>query len=255
MQLQSTIASTSAFIFNPVTDHCREQQHIAELRRKFARDSYVRLPGFLRGEAFDFVKSEVGRLESRARDKCFEMDGYKTPRVMKALGGQEILRSSPLAYIYLHYAIREIIEQIVGTKVYTCQHPNEYMVVNYLLSPGATHGWHLDDPAYALIIFIEAPPPEAGGHLEYIKDWRQICRARGMEPEGEVNDLVAELRKQNLIKSVVHKAGDAYLMRANQCLHRVSEIVAPGVRRVIINMAFEETSEPVYGLTASLLYS
>jgi hypothetical protein len=44
-------------------------------------------------------------------------------------------------------------------------------------------------------------------------------------------------------------------MRANQCLHRVTEITAPGVRRVIINMAFEETPEPVYGLTANILYS
>lgn len=255
MQLQSMIPGTSSFIFNLVPDHCREEQHIAELRRKFARDSYVRLPGFLRGEAFNFVKSEVDRLEARARDRCFEMNGYKTPRVMKALGGQEILGGSPLAYIYLHYAIRQLIEEIVGTKVYTCQHPNEYMVVNYLLAPGATHGWHLDDPAYALVIFIDAPPPEAGGHLEYIKDWRQMCSDKGQDPEGDVNGLVAQLREQNLIKSMVHKTGDAYLMRANQCLHRVSEITAPGVRRVIINMAFEETPDPVYGLTANLLYS
>lgn len=255
MQLQSMITGNSAFISNLVPDHCREQRHIAELRRQFARDSYVRLPGFLRSEAFAFVKSEVDRLETRARDRCFEMHGYKTPRVMKTLGGQELMGSSPLAYIYLHDAIRQLIEEIVGTKVYTCQHPNEYMVVNYLLSPGATHGWHLDDPAYALVIFIDAPPPEAGGHLEYIADWREICNEKGLEPEGDVNSLVAELRKQNLIKSMVHKTGDAYLMRANQCLHRVTEIVAPDVRRVIINMAFEETADPVYGLTANLLYS
>jgi hypothetical protein len=44
---------------------------------------------------------------------------------MKALGGQEILSASPLAYIYLHDAIRQLIEEIVGTKIYTCQHPNE----------------------------------------------------------------------------------------------------------------------------------
>lgn len=48
---------------------------MVELRRKFVRDCYVRLPGFLRGETFDFVKSEVDCLESRARDRCFEMDG------------------------------------------------------------------------------------------------------------------------------------------------------------------------------------
>ena len=255
MQLQSTIPGTSAFIFNLVPNHSLEEPHIKELRRQFARDCYVRLPGFLRGEAFDFVKAEVDRLESRARDKCFEMDGYKTPRVMKALGGQEILYASPLAFIYLHYAIRQLIEEIVGTKIFTCQHPNEYMVINYLLSPGATHGWHLDDPAYALVIFIDAPPQEAGGYLEFIPGWRQICLENGLEPEGDVNGLVASLREQNLIKSAVHRAGDAYLMRANQCLHRVSEIVAPDVRRVIINMAFEETSEPVYGMTANLLYT
>ena len=191
------IKDPSAFIFNLLPAYGGlEEQQVAELRRQFRRDCYVRLPGLLRGEAFDFVKAEVDRLESRARDRCFEMDGYKTPRVMKALGGQEILSASPLAYIYLHYAIRQLIEEIVGTKIYTCQHPNEYMVVNYLLSQGATHGWHLDDPAYALVLFIDAPPPEAGGHLEYIMDWRQICRDKGLAPEGEVNGLVAQLREQ-----------------------------------------------------------
>lgn len=248
------IKGTSSFIFSLLPDYCGDERRLAELRGRFRRDSYVRLPGLLGGGAFEFVKSEVDRLESLALDRCFEMDGYKTPRVMKALGGKAIMCESPLAYIYLHYAIRQLVEGIVGTKIYTCQHPNEYMVVNYLLSPGSTHGWHLDDPAYALVIFVESPPPGAGGHLEYVKDWPRICRDRGLPPAGEVNGMVGQLREQNLVNTESHAAGDAYLLRADECLHRVTEITAPGARRVVINIAFEDTPEPLYGLTANLLY-
>lgn len=248
------INGASSFIFSLLPDYCREEQRLAELRRRFARDSYVGLPGLLRGEAFEFVKSEVDRLEPFARSMSFEMEGYRTPRVMKALGGLAIMSESPLAYIYLHYAIRQLVEAIAGAKIYTCLHPNEYMVVNYLLSPGSTHGWHLDDPAYALVIFVDAPPPGAGGDLEFIKDWPQLCRDSGLPPEGDVGGLVGRLRGQNLVRTKAHAAGDAYLMRANRCLHRVKEITAPGARRVILNIAFEETSKPLYGMTANLLY-
>jgi hypothetical protein len=129
------------------------------------------------------------------------------------------------------------------------------MVVNYLTFQGATHGWHLDDPSYALVIITETTEGESGGRLEYIKDWRRICEQRGVSAEESVDDTVGHCRSQQLIRTHRHEAGDAYLLRADQCLHRVTELTSTQGRRVVINIAFEATPNPTYGFTANRLYT
>ena len=45
----------------------------------------------------------------------------------------------------------------MGAAVYSVNHKYEFMVSNMLSASGNTHGWHLDDPRLALVIFLSVP--------------------------------------------------------------------------------------------------
>ena len=128
------------------------------------------------------------------------------------------------------------------------------MVANFLLSPGATHGWHLDDPAYAFILVLESSPAEDGGSIEFIQNWQEFCKDSGSLSKEKVAPLVERAREANLVQVRHHLSGDAYLLRADRCLHQVTALRREGARRFALNLAFEATPHPIYGNTANRLY-
>jgi hypothetical protein len=228
-----------------------------KLRMAFARHHYVALPGlFSAPSAFAQLSAEVSRLEQFANKKNFVMPGYNTPRIMATVGGRVIKRESQfLKDLYAAGDLAGLVSQIAGRRVYPCLDENEWMVINWLEGPGKTHGWHLDDPPYALVIFVEAPAPDQGGEAEFITDWRRLCRRLGEDPEGDVGSAVEGCRELGLVNSKTHRAGDAYLLRADRCLHRVAPITSEGVRRLILNLAFEAKPDTHRkGVTAAYLY-
>lgn len=230
---------------------------LTKLRLAFARHQYVALPGLFSDPlAFATLKAEVERLEQFATKKDFIMSGYNTPRVMATVGGRSIKReSSLLTGMYAEGDLTLLVSQIAGRQVYPCNDQNEWMVINWLKGSGTTHGWHLDDPAYALVIFVETPAPGQGGEAEFITDWRRLCKGLGENPEGDVEAAVAGCRELGLIHSKTHAAGDAYLLRTDCCLHRVAPLTAEGARRVILNLAFEAKPDTHRrGITAASLY-
>lgn len=225
------------------------------LAQEFAREGYVHLPGLFAPAAFSAIQQELLGIHTLARSRNFVMSGYETPRVMSVMGGSLLLRETRLVWpLYIHWELREIIQAITGSPIHACLHPEEFMVANFLLQPGNTHGWHLDDPAYALIVFVESPAPGDGGLLEYIPHWRAYCEAQGLPAEERVDTAVARAREQGLVRVKQHATGDAYLLRADLALHRVTGLSREGVRRVALNLAFEATDTPSYGDTASQLY-
>jgi hypothetical protein len=128
------------------------------------------------------------------------------------------------------------------------------MVLNFLTGPGATHGWHLDDPPFAVVIFVEAPPPEQGGLLELIPNWEKVCEQLGVPPQTGVNPTVKWCQDQGLVKQFHHIAGDVYVLHAGLALHRVTELIGDNARRVVLNFAYERNPDTTYGNTASILY-
>ena len=228
---------------------------ITDMREQFARTGYVKLEGFLQQEALEVFREEMAEMEQIALRRQFEMPGYSTPRSLSVLGGNQIRHQSPLLYsLYHHYAIRDCIQDIVGRQVYSCTHPEEFMVANFLHNSGDTHGWHLDDPAFALIIFAEAPGKEEGGELEYICNWKDLCRRKGRKPDEDIHGLIEWSDQNGLIDRQTHEAGDAYLLRADHNLHRVTPLTKVEVRRAAVNMAYQSTPDTLYGQTANLLY-
>jgi hypothetical protein len=229
----------------------------AKLRLAFARHHYVALPGLFSAPlAFAPLSAEVTRLEQFANKKNFVMPGYNTPRVMATVGGRAIGRESPfLKALYAAGDLKGLVSQITGRQVHPCLDENEWMVINWLEGPGKTHGWHLDDPPYALVIFVEAPAPGQGGEAEFITDWHRICQHTGENPEEDVAASVDVCRELGLVNSKSHVAGDAYLLRADRCLHRVAPVTSEGARRVILNLAFEARPDAYRkGITAAYLY-
>jgi hypothetical protein len=231
---------------------------LEQLRQDFARWHYVALPGLLPPSLFTQVKAEVARLERFARSRNFVMDvAYHTPRIMKTLGGQEIHDESPfLSDLYEDLGLRNVLSHVAGQSVYTCHDVNEWMVCNWLAGEGRTHGWHLDDPPLALVVFLEAPAPGEGGALEFIEDWHALCTLVGEDPLGDINSLVERCRAAGLVREKIHVAGDAYLLRADLFLHRVAPLRRDGARRTVLNMAFELLpGMQRRGITADLLYA
>lgn len=245
-----------AELYDLITPRPFDQNTLLDMREQFARSGYVKLKSFLNSTALDAFRSEMEELEQLSARRQFEMPGYLTPRRLSVLGGGAIKAQSPFLYsLYHHYAFRTCIESIVGRPVYTCSHPEEYMVANFLHNSGDTHGWHLDDPAYALVIFAEAPDAGCGGEVEMIANWTDLCQRKNQKPDENVMELVSWAMQNGLVDRHNHQSGDAYLLRADMNLHRVTPLLQKGMRRTVVNLAFQSKPEACYGNTADLLYS
>jgi hypothetical protein len=244
-----------ADIYDLIAPSSFAPEQLLNMREQFARVGYVKLPQFLSPKALLLLRHEMGEMEKIAIRRKFEMPGYLTPRSLSVLGGKMIRAQSPLLYsLYHHYALRNCIESIVGRAIYTCTHPEEFMVANYLHNSGDTHGWHLDDPSYALIIFAEAPEPGGGGEVEFISNWKDLCRRKNQKPDENILDLVKWAYENGLVDIHAHMPGDAYLLRADLNLHRVTPLKRRGDRRSAVNLAYQSSPETSYGETADLLY-
>lgn len=244
-----------AELYDLLAPHPVNHETLLDIREQFARSGYVKLPSFLSPAALTLFRSEMEELEQIAIRRQFEMPGYETPRSLSVLGGTTIRTKSPLLYsMYHHSALRGTIESIIGRPVFTCTHPEEFIVANFLHNSGDTHGWHLDDPSYALIIFAEAPSEDGGGVVEFIANWPDLCRRKGHKPNENVAELVSWADENGLIDRHTHKAGDAYLLRADLNLHRVTPLKKEGERRAAVNLAFQVSADVDYGITADLLY-
>lgn len=249
------VTSWTEALFDLTTTKNFEPATLADMHEEFLRNGYVKLPGFLSPAALDFLCCELQRLEAAASRRVFEMPGYQSPRNLSVLGGRAIKEQSPFLFrLYHHTALRSCVEAISGRPIFSCVHPEEFMVANFLQSSGDTHGWHLDDPPYALVIFAEAPAPGEGGEVEIIPNWTDMCRRKGRQAAQDVTDLIVWAAENSLLERLHHDPGDAYLLRADVNLHRVIPITANGARRCVLNMAFQTSPETVYADTADLLY-
>lgn len=238
-----------------ITPKLFSPEELLNMREQFYRSGYIKLPSFLSEDALAIFQEEMRDLELIASRKKFDMPGYETPRKLSVAGGNLIKTHSPTLFgLYHHYALRSNVEQLTGRRIYSCTHPEEFMVANFLHHNGDTHGWHLDDPAFALIIFAESPQENAGGEVEFISNWPDICKRKRCQPDSNIQELIAWAEENGMVDRHAHNCGDAYLLRADLNLHRVCPLKYSGERRSVVNLAFQTKSEVDYGLTANLLY-
>ncbi len=242
-------------IFDLTTTKPFGEAELLGMHEKFVRSGYVKIPKYLSSSALTLLQCELVRLEKNAILRNFEMPGYQTPRNLSVVGGDLIKSQSSILYhLYHHYSLRKSIESIIGRQIHNCLHPQEFMVANFLQRSGDTHGWHLDDPAYALIIIAEAPHAGRGGEVEFIPNWIDLCRRKNCKPDKDIFKLINWADENGFIERCHHEEGDAYLLRADLNLHRVAPIKGKNERRSVLNLAFQSSKNMQYCNTADLLY-
>lgn len=217
-----------------------DSKKLKALHLAFKHTGYAKLAGLFDDVTFSQIRKELKRLAIFAIARHFTMGGFETPRYMTTLGGQEIKKHSTLlSALYSDVYLRRILSRIVGHTLFDNLDKNEWTVGTYLKGDGQTHGFHIDDPPVALIIIVEAPPQEFGGVLEMVPEWPKISEIYNRSPEFEVGPVVEELRDLGLVQTKTHATSDAYLLRADRCLHAVAPLNGANTRRTIVNMAFE----------------
>ncbi|PKG37878.1 HalD/BesD family halogenase [Psychromonas sp. Urea-02u-13] len=225
-----------------------------ELSTKFNDNGFVTLPGFFPAEIFSGLQDEAQRIAPARVAKNFTMPGYDTPRQLSVISGEQILRSSFfIPSLYINAEVASALSAITGSKLYNVDHKEEFMVINYLESNASTHGWHLDDPRFALVVILDAPECYQGGSLEIIKNWKSYCDENSFDPLFDTNRAVESAREDDLVTKIHHNTGDAYLLNAGDCLHRVTPVQGEA-KRTVLNMAFDSRPVVKFGETAEILY-
>jgi hypothetical protein len=238
-----------------VSDGYRAERVRHELCDAFARHDYVKLPRLVPPEIRRHLQTELRRIEGAATVRNFQMEGLETPRVLSTIGGQRLARLSPtLAALYTSTDLRDLVEAVVAGQVYDCANANESLVANFELTVGATHGWHTDDVPYTLVLHVEAPDVGAGGLVEYVPHWRDVCADLQAPPDLDVEPTVERCRQLGLVRSGHHGPGDAYLLRVDTSLHRVTPLIRDGARRAVLVFAYESSPTMGSGAAAPSMY-
>ncbi|MEG4806094.1 hypothetical protein QUA82_00095 [Microcoleus sp. F8-D3] len=212
----------------------------ALLHEEFALNCYVKLPLFFNDDSFAILKTEVLRIfEQHSRRRDFNMKYDNTPRHLSNVSGIAIAEHSPMiAALYCDSQLIEFLCGIAGTQVYSVPDPFERHVIHRLDKIGDVHGGHLDTYAYVFAIFIETPPEEAGGCLEFVPH------------SMEISDLDTPLAKR-----VGHNVGDCYFMKTNKAIHRVSPLWEEVKRtNLIFTYADDETRNIDISYSSPSLY-
>lgn len=224
------------------------------LAEEFEAQGYVKLPNFFVDDAFCLLQREAARLSRIKVEKEFMMPGYNTPRLLSVIGGKKILDNSFIfSALYLNREIKAVLSDIVGKELHSVDHEEEFMVINFLEKRAGTHGWHVDDPQFALVTILNAPPKTEGGYLETIPHWEQFCYNLGLHPVNDATKAVEIAYQNGLVRKIYHHTGDCYFLNAGDCLHRVAPISGMS-HRIIMNMAFDSRQKIDFGYTADILY-
>lgn len=179
----------------------------ALFHEEFALNCYVKLPLFFNDDSFMTLKTEALRIfEQHSRRRDFNMKhDQNTPRRMRNVSGTAVAEHSQIIpALYYDSQLIKFLSGIAGTQVYVAPDPFERHAIHRLDKIGDIHGGHLDTYAFVFVIFIETPPQEAGGCLEFVPH------------SMEISDLDTPL-----VKRVGHNVGDCYFMKANKTVHRV----------------------------------
>jgi hypothetical protein len=215
------------------------------IRRQLDSQGVTFLPHFLSEPGHQMLLQERLRLTPYVRDKCFYLPPYNTPRISQTIGGVTISEQSPtILALYDHTRLK--LQEMLGVSLYRCHSDQEFAVINYLHRAGAEHGWHMDDPSHVLVISLISPSsPSDGGHVEFVPDV--------VAQTGEAIELaVSSATKEGRVNRLFIRARDAYLIRGDKTLHRVTPL--SNSERLIIAFSYDDTLGKQYDDSANLLY-
>lgn len=240
--------------FKLFNDKYYDSKILEELKNNFKNDGYINLNSLFNDSTFNNLHKEMSKLKEHLSRKDFIMEEYSTPRNMSVVGGSKIMENSNyLTSLYMNYELRNLISYITESDIYSVNHPEEFMVMNSLDGTKDTHGWHLDDPEYALIIVFESPLEDNGGEVEFVNDWNSFCKKNSINSKDIDKGIEIAIKDKKVMRKH-HEKGDCYLLYASKNMHRVAPLLSSKNKRQILNIAFSTEKNKTYGQSANILY-
>jgi hypothetical protein len=191
---------------------------IAGYRTRFARMGFVDLTAAISADMRARIGGEVtAALDTHAqrRDVRIAVTG-ESPRRYRIAGRDTLAATCPAAAsFYRSVQLLTLLSEVAGEAVVPVPYAPEELIATRLEAAGDTHGWHWDDYGFALVWVLRAPPPGAGGALEFVTGvpW---CKAAP-----RVEAILAE--RQPVRAHIA--AGTIYLLRTDTTLHRVTPLL------------------------------
>lgn len=225
------------------------ENRLEALRTQFRAESWVLL-GHLLPPAWEQRAREeaCGVLERRGvrRDLTVPETGNSPRRLRNVRQSEIAAETRALPSLYYAEATRALVSAVTESQAALCPFVPERFVLAAMSRAGDTHGWHWDDYAYSLVYLIDAPPPDAGGAVEYLPGipW--------MKGRPRVDEYVAAGR----LRSRRVESGEAYLLKGNTTLHRVAPLERDAMR-VVYAMAYahpDDLARPITHETTEALY-
>ncbi|MDP4300831.1 HalD/BesD family halogenase [Leptothrix discophora] len=230
----NTISSIDNQI-NHAANQYKPPSNTEKLKYSLKERGFAHLPGLIEKELLQALREECHRLlGSHGIERDFLMkQTANTPRRMVNVRQQDISTNGKIIpALYKSEAMKHLFEEIAGCQFMPCPYKPEEFIINALFKSGNTHGWHWDDYKYGIVFAVEVPEKENGGYVQVVPN------SRWNRQRPSVEDV--------LFDSVIHsfrlEPGDAYIIRTDTSMHRVSEI-NDGAKRVVVNMVWAAADE------------
>jgi hypothetical protein len=234
-------------------DWCQSinENQIEVWRSEYENSGVVVFKDFGSQAVFQQVHQEATYLiETRSDKRDMEMHiTGGTPRRYYSVGRNVIKENNGLIPKLLHSSgISRLFASVVGKNVFPVNYAPEQYIINQQYDVGDTHGWHCDDYTWAFIWIMDATNPIDGGWVEYIPN----------VSFNYSNPIVSltEILENRLAYSKWMPSGSAYLMHANNTLHRVTQLTKKQKHTVVV-MTFgsaDDYNKDINHGTMELLY-
>ena len=217
------------------------KEDIEVLRETFAKDCYVKISNLFDKDLFSSLRKETfSLLERKSKRKDFIMvETNKTKRHLTTVSGTKIhLHSELIPTLYAHKKIINFLSGIADEALSLTPDLADRHAIHRMHQEGDTHGGHVDDYAFVLIICIEAPHLSQGGEVEFVPN------------SIDINDLGTDKARRDTLN-----VGDAYFMRSNKAVHRVLPLKETTNRTVVVfTYADIETKDINVSYSSASLY-
>ncbi|TFI52620.1 ArpA protein [Mastigocladus laminosus UU774] len=208
--------------YNSSNNYCN-LNNMDAVSKEFRENSYIKLSKFVPPVIETAIRGEVYNLLNKwgVRKEMYVKETDGTPRFLNVVRQADIAREGRIIpFLYYSSVFKSFISKVIGENVLFCPYDQEKFVISRMDKPGDTHGWHWDDYSYSLIWFMECPPPELGGSLEFIPNTKW----------NKSNPRVEQFLQNHPVQIRHHVAGEAYLLKADTSMHRVTPLKDNAVR-------------------------
>ncbi|KAL7453466.1 hypothetical protein ACHAWC_006082 [Mediolabrus comicus] len=224
------------------------------------RDGFVSLSDFLLPDAVNALTSSIQHLEqdgvgyysTDSHNVFLDGDGETDlppslhPRQIQLnsskviINAKDLLRSGEVpdldALFMTQKSILHFISSVMQTKLYPSTDPYGKFYAN-IFHEGDGLNYHFDRSEYSISLILQ--PSEEGGEFQFLPHSRKIIESWD-EMILDIDDIAKAVAPHSQMKRPTLAAGDLYLFRGQNSLHRVSE-VTKGKR---INIILTYNTEP-----------